>query len=62
VTQILEQQLVTYGMDRKSMFWSVFFHKAIHVYHRFMQKIFSTVIVADLLPKRDNMSKLPHDK
>ena len=61
-TQILKQQLVTYVIDRKSMFWSEFFHKTIHVHHSFMQKIFSTVIVADLLPKKDNMSKLPHDK
>ena len=38
VTQILKQQLVTYVMDRKSMFWSVFFLKAIHVHNSFMQK------------------------
>ena len=38
VTQILKQQLVTYVMERKSMFWSVFFLKAVHVHNSFMQK------------------------
>ena len=52
VTQILEQQLVTYGMDRKSMFWSVFFHKAIHVHHRFMQKFWPLWPLPIYCPKR----------